>query len=593
VWFGLVPASTTLLRLHELAIDPASRDGKTEVGTRGRKAGPGSVVENDRVETQRALEEGRRAYADRAWADAFEALSRANREQPLEPQHLELLAHSAYMLGLDDEYRAAFEQAYHAYRDAGDASRAARCAWWIGHNLLFLGQAAPARGWFARGQRLLEREDREHVERGYLLIPTVLEHSAKGEFAAAYAAAAEIAEIGERFGDPDLVAIALMEQGHALIRQGRTEEGVRLVDETMVAVTSGELSPVVAGIVYCNTIAFCRDAYELRRAREWTEALTRWCEQQPDMVAHKGLCLVHRAEIMTLGGAWPDALDEARRVAKQFTQGVLNERALGHAAYRQAEVHRLQGRFDEAEAAYREASRLGREPQPGLAAMRLAQGKGGAAAGAIRRAVSETALPLRRAALLPAYVEILVATADVAEARAACDELAEIARGQGSEALAALAAHADGSVALAEGDARAALASARHAWQTWQDLGAPYDAARARVLIAQACAELGDADTAALELDAARDAFVRLGAAPDLAKLDALTRKRGRGDHGLTSREVEVLRLIARGRSNREIATALVISERTVARHVQNIFAKLGVSSRASASVFAAEHDLL
>ena len=544
------------------------------------------------MEADRALEQGRGAYADRVWADAFDALSRANREQTLAPDDLELLARSAYMLGLDDEYRAALEQAYHASSDAGDASRAARCAWWIGHNLLFLGQSAPARGWFARGQRLLEGEDRERVERGYLLIPTLLEHSAKSEFAAAYATAVEIAEIGERFGDPDLVAIALMEQGHTLVRQGRTEEGLRLVDETMVAVTAGELSPIVAGIVYCNTIAFCRDTYELRRAREWTEALTRWCEQQPDMVSHKGLCLVHRAEIMTLGGAWPEALEEARRVATQFTQGVLNERALGHAAYRQAEVHRLQGRFDDAEAAYREASRFGREPQPGLALMRLAQGKGDAAAGAIRRAVSETTLPLRRVALLPAYIEILVAAGELAEVRAACDELAEIAQRQGSEALIALAAHAEGAVALAEGDARAALASARQAWQVWRELGAPYDAARARVLIAQACTELGDADTAALELNASRDAFFRLGAAPDLTRLDSL-RKRGRGDHGLTAREVEVLRLVARGLSNRQIASALVISERTVARHVQNIFAKLRVSSRAAASVFAAEHDLL
>lgn len=474
------------------------------------------MVKNERVVAERALAQGRGAYATRAWADAFEALSEANREKPLEPEDLELLAHSAYMLGLDDEYRGALEQAYHAVRDAGDAPRAARFAWWIGHNLLFLGQAAPARGWFARGQRLLESEDREGVERGYLLIPTLIEHNAKGEFAAAQATAAEVAEIGERFGDSDLVALALMEQGHALVRLGRTEEGLRLVDETMVAVTAGELSPVVAGIVYCKTIAFCRDAYELRRAREWTEALTRWCEQQPDMVAHKGLCLVHRAEIMTLGGAWQEALEEARRVGTQFTQGVLNERALGHAAYRQAEVYRLQGRFDHAEAEYRNASRFGREPQPGLALMRLAQGKSDAAAGAIRRAVSETALPLKRAALLPAFVEILVATGEVAEARSASDELASIAGAQGSEALTALASHAESAVALGEGDPRAALASARRASQAWQDLGAPYDAARARTLVAQACAQVGDADTAALELDAARDAFFRLGAAPDL-----------------------------------------------------------------------------
>jgi DNA-binding CsgD family transcriptional regulator len=545
------------------------------------------------VDAERALENGRRAYADRAWADALEALSRANEEQLLPPHDLELLAHSAYMLGLDEKYRAALEQAYHAYRDAGDGSRAARCAWWIGHLLFSLGRAAPASGWFARGQRLLEREQGESVARGYLLIPTIFEHSGRGEFAAAYATASKIAAIGERGGEPDLVALAVMEQGHALVRQGRTEEGLRLVDETMVAVTAGELSPVVAGIVYCNTIAFCRDAYELRRAREWTEALTRWCEQQPDMVAHKGICLVHRAEIMTLGGAWPEALEEASRVLTQFAQGVLNERALGHAAYRQAEVYRLQGRYGEAEAAYREASRFGREPQPGLALMRLAQGKRDASAGAIRRAVSETTLPHRRATLLPACVEIMIATGKVAEARTACDELGAIAHAQGSEALLGLADHADGEVALAEGEARSALASARRAWHTWQELGVPYDAARARVLVAQACAELGDPDTAALELDAARHAFFRLGAAPDLARLDALVGRRRGGDHGLTAREVEVLRLIARGRSNREIAGLLVISERTVARHVQNIFAKLGVSSRASASVLAAEHGLL
>jgi tetratricopeptide (TPR) repeat protein len=401
-----------------------------------------SVVENGRVEVQRGLEQGRAAYADRAWRDAFEGLVRANRKQPLGPGDLELLARSAYMLGLDDEYRAALEQAYHVYRDAGDASRAARCAWWIGHNLLFLGQAAPARGWFARGQRLLGRGDGDSVERGYLLIPALLEHSGRGDFAAASATAVEIVEIGERFGDLDLVAIALMEQGHALVRQGRTEEGLRLVDETMVAVTTGELSPVVAGIVYCNTIAFCRDVWELRRAREWTEALTRWCEQQPDMVAHKGLCLVHRAEIMTLGGAWREALEEAGRVVKQFTQGVLNQRALGHAAYRQGEVHRLRGDFDEAEDAYRRASRFGREPQPGLALMRPAQGKGAAAAAAMRRVMAEAVLPLRRAALLPAHVQILVATGDIAGARAACNELSEISRRQGSEVLAAFAAHA-------------------------------------------------------------------------------------------------------------------------------------------------------
>jgi ATP/maltotriose-dependent transcriptional regulator MalT len=540
------------------------------------------------VDGERALEQGRGAYARGAWRDAFDAFSAAHRAKPLVPEDLEALARSAYMVGLDDDYRNALEHAFHAHLEAGEAANAARCAWWIGHNLMLLDQSAPAHGWFARGQRLLEREGSDSVERGYLLIPTLLERSGQGEFAAALGTATEIAEIGERFGDRDLVAIGLMEQGHALVRQGRIEEGLRLVDETMVAVTAGELSPIVAGIVYCNTIAFCRDVYEVRRAREWTQALTRWCEQQPEMVAHKGLCLVHRAEIMTLGGDWPDALEEARRVGVRFTQGVLNERALGHAAYRQGEVHRLQGRFDEAEACFREASRCGREPQPGLALLRASQGRLDAASAAIRRVVSETTLPLRRAALLPAFVEIVLETGDLVTARAASDELSEIARVQRSEALTALAAHADGAVSLAEGDAGAALPSLRRAWEAWRELDAPYDAARARVLIAGACGALGDRDAAALELDAARDTFFRLGAVPDVHRLEPR-----RDETGLTAREVEVLRLVARGRSNNEIAGALVISERTVARHVQNIFAKLGVSSRAAASVFAAEHELL
>jgi tetratricopeptide (TPR) repeat protein len=363
------------------------------------------------------------------------------------------------------------------------------------------------------------------------MIPTLLEHVARGDHEAAYATAAEAAEIGERFGDPDLVAIGLMEQGHALVRQGRAEEGLRLVDETMVAVTAGELSAIVAGIVYCNTIAFCRDVYELRRAREWTLALTRWCSEQPDMVAHQGLCLVHRAEIMTLGGSWADALEEARQVGARFTDGALNQRALGHAAYREGEVHRLQGRFDAAEASYREADRFGREPQPGLALLRLAQGKGDVAAAAIRRAVGETIHPLKRAALLPAYVKIMAAGGDLEAARGACRELDGLAELHGSDMLGAITAEARGEVALREGDHDAALIALRRAWQVWHELEAPHDAARVRVLVALTCRALGDDDSAAFELQTARAVFAQLGAAPDVAWVDSLVRRARAGAH--------------------------------------------------------------
>jgi ATP/maltotriose-dependent transcriptional regulator MalT len=540
------------------------------------------------------LERGRESYARRAWIDAYESLSRADRAATLGAVDLELLARSAYMLGRDDDYRGALERAYHAYLDAGELPSAARCTWWVGHNFLFRGEAAPARGWFARGQRLLERHEDDCVERGYLLIPLLLDHVFSGDYEAAYATAAEVADIGERFGDRDLIAIAQTARGQALVRLGRTDEGLRLVDEAMVAVTAAELSPIVAGILYCDTIAFCRDVYELRRAREWTAALTRWCEEQRDMVAHKGLCLVHRAEIMTLEGAWADALEEARRVAEQFTQGVLNQRALGHAAYRQGEVHRLRGEFGAAELAFREASRLGREPQPGLAMLRLAQGNADAAAAAIRRAVGETTQPLKRAALLPAYVQIMLAIRDIEAARSACRELEEIAQRQGSDMLDAMAARAQGEVALAEGDAQAALVALRRAWHEWQELEAPHEAARTRVLLGMTCYSLEDNDSAALELEAAAGVFEQLGAAPDVAWVQSLTRRAPIGDtHGLTARELEVLRLVVAGKSNHAIAAELFISDHTVRRHLQNIFRKLGVSSRAAATAFAFQHDLI
>jgi ATP/maltotriose-dependent transcriptional regulator MalT len=552
--------------------------------------GPVGVAVVDAIDE---LSRGREFYARRAWVDAYQSLSRADQAAPLGAEDLELLATSAFMLGRDDDALSSLERAHHAYLNAGEEMHAVRCAFWVGMNLALRGEMSRATGWLGRAQRLVEREGGDCVERGYLLVPVMLRHEAIGDWDAAYAAAASAAEIAERFGDADLLALAVHEQGLILVNQGQVEEGLGLVDEAMVAVTAGELSPIVTGIVYCSVISGCQEVYELRRAQEWTTALTRWCQEQPDMVAFSGQCLVHRAEIMELHGAWWEALEEAR-LARQRCERGKNKSAAAKAIYLQGEVHRLQGEFAAAEEAYRVASHRGCEPQPGLALLRLAEGNGDAAAAAIRRVVGETNEPLKRARLLPAYAEIMLAIGDIQEARGACRELKEISTRYESGMLDAMSAHAEGAVDLADGDAQAALLALRRAWHLWQELEAPYEVARVRMLLGLACRALGDDDTAALELEVAGDVFAQLGAAPDLARVNSLTRRDPSvDDHGLTARELQVLRLVAAGETNKAIATELVLSERTVDRHVSNIFTKLGVSSRAAATAYAYEHQLI
>jgi DNA-binding CsgD family transcriptional regulator len=536
------------------------------------------------------LERGRRAYARRAWAEAHESLTRADADSPLAADDLGLLATSAYMLGRDDESMSLLERAHQAHLAAGTTLRAVSCAMWICMHHAARGELGPAGGWLARAERLLGDED--CAERGYLLIPAAFGAEAAGDFETAAATAASAVEIGRRFGDPDLYALATHMQGQFVIRQGRVHEGFRLLDEAMVAATSGSVSPIVTGLVYCGVILACVEVLDVRRASEWTEVLTRWCAEQPGLVAFTGRCLVHRAEIMQLHGAWPDALDEARQAAERLVQG-FNRAAAAQAFYRQGEVLRLCGKLDEAEEAYGASNRFGWEPQPGLALLRLAQGRPDAAAAAIRRALGETTIWSRRAVLLPAQVEIALALDEREEARDASRELDALATQHGGAMLQALAATALGAVHLAAGEPAEALAAARRASEQWRALEAPYEEACARVAVGLACSALGDDDTAALELAAARATFAELGATPDLERVQVRLGEPTRDTHGLTSRELEVLRLVAAGESNRAIASALVISEHTVARHLQNIFRKLDVSSRTAASAFAYENDLV
>ena len=539
------------------------------------------------------LERGRESYKRRAWADAYLALSLADTVVPLAVEDLERLAISAYLIARDDAYLSVLERAYNAHLDAGEKLRAVRCAFWLGLRLLFRGEAGRASGWLGRARRLVESEEHDCVEEGYLLLPVVEQHLDAGNCEAASAVATDAAAIGSRFGEADLIAIARHLQGRASIRQGHVARGLALLDEAMLAVTAGELSPLVTGLVYCSVIDGCQQVFAAGRAREWTAALASWCEEQPEMVSFTGKCLVHRVEIMQLHGAWRQALVEARRGCERFEKGI-DPQGPASAYYQLGQIHRLQGDFTAAEAAYRSASRWGWEPQPGLALLRLAQGHLDVAAGAIRRVVSATTDSLQLARLLPAYIEIMLDAGDIVAARAACQNLEEIAERFDTGLLGAIAVQARGAVELAEGDARAALGSLRQAMQTWQVIEAPYMAASTRLLAGLACRALADEEGAGLEFDAAQALFEQLEAAPDLTRLESLTKVASSGrPHGLTPREMQVLRLIATGKTNKIIAGELFLSERTVDRHVSNIFTKLALPSRAAATAYAYEHRLL
>jgi DNA-binding CsgD family transcriptional regulator len=539
------------------------------------------------------LVRGREATGRLAWADAYAALSLADQSSSLAAEELELLATAAYLLGRVEDCLGALQRAQKLHAEAGESRRAARCAFWLAFHLGSAGELAQAGGWLARANRLLEHEPPDCTERGLLLLSLAVQHIGAGDNAAAQEVAARAAGIGRHAGDADLVALALHVQGRALVRLGRVSEAMAAFDEAMVAVVASELSPVVVGTVYCSMLEACQEILEWRRAREWTEALTAWCGKQPDMVTFSGRCLVHRAEILHLHGAWPESVEEARRAGERLAHGA-DSWATGGAFYRQAEVYRVLGDFTAAEDAYQQASRWGLEPQPGLALLRLAEGRTDAAQAASRRVVAEATDRLGRAKLVPAHVEIMLAVGDLQAARDAAGELTEIAESYDTLALRAVADHARGAVLLAEGDARAAVVALRGAWQAWRELEVPYEAARVRVLVGLGCRALGDEEAAAMELEAARTVFAQLGAAPDLARLEALAHPEAAWKaHRLTERELQVLRLVATGATNHAIAGQLFVAEKTVDRHVSNIFTKLGVASRAGATAYAYQHRLL
>lgn len=538
------------------------------------------------------LEQARNAYGRRAWADAFELLRATDEIAPLGPEDLERLLWSGGMLDRDEDVFAAGARLYDMHIEAGRDDLAAYWAFFRGFRLFALGEEGHATAMIQQAQRLADGFGRECAAHGYLVLLAAQKELMTGNDPASEMLARQALAVGERCCDIDLIAFARCYLGRALVRQGRIEEGIALLDEAMLPAAEGKLSPIVTGLIYCNLIAACRQVYALDRSREWTDALSDWCGAQPQLVQFHGICMLHRAEILELNGAWQEAIAEARRATLSLAHAIGNEMEAG-AAYQEAEIHRLRGEVTAAEKLYRSASRLGLEPQPGMALLRLMQGRAEQAAATIRRVLATTKAPLSRARLLPALVEIMIAAGAKVEARDACQELQAISHRFATDILAAMAAQAKGEIELVEDNPAAALGHFRAALTTWQRAGAPYLEARLRVLAGQACRSLGDEDSAGLEFDAARAIFAELGAAPDLARVTALTGPTNSRPHGLTRREIEVLGLVATGKTNRLIATELGLSEKTVDRHLSNIFDKLAVNSRAGATAYAFQNGLL
>jgi class 3 adenylate cyclase len=482
----------------------------------------------------RSLEAGREAVDRHAWSEGYELLKESDEAGTIPPDDLERLASAAWWMGRLDDCISARERAFATYLDAENGRRAARVAMMLAKDHYAKGASSIGSGWVNRAERLLAEEP-ECIEQGHLeRLKAVIAHEGAGDYEQALEHARRALELATRFGDRDLQAIGLHDQGRALVALGQVEEGMALIDEATVAAVSGELAPLTTGVVYCNTITACKELADYRRAGDWTEAAKRWCERQA-IAGFPGMCRVYRASIMLMKGFWSEAEQEARRACDEL--GNFNLSYAAEAFYELGEVRLRAGDVTAAQDAFKHAHELGRDPQPGLALLRLSEGKLEGASSSIESALADESRDLYRARLLPARVHIAVEAADLEKARWATEELAEIAKKYGSDALEAMSLTARSRVALAQGNPEEAVRGARRALRLWQTIDAPYEASESRMLLASAYRLGGKTEDAILELEAALGAFERLGAVLDARhardELEALGAKpgaRSRGD---------------------------------------------------------------
>jgi DNA-binding CsgD family transcriptional regulator len=535
------------------------------------------------------LDRARAAFDRGEWDLAFEGWSAAAADA-LTAADLEDLATAAELLGRHDDTVRALQQAFVRW-EREDRARSVTCAFRLAMTSATHGEPAMFAGWTSRAEGLVAEIGGDGPERGWVEFLRMFRALGGGAYADAMAAADTATAIGRRHHDADLVALGLCSQGRLALYAGRVADGLALLDEAMVRVIAGEATPIVAGHVYCTAIEGCQEISDFARMAEWTSALERWCATQPGLLAFTGQCAVHRGQLMRVRGEWSAALDEFDLASRRYRQ-VGSPDAAGLAAYEAGDVHRLRGDWDRADAAYQVSADHGYDPQPGLALLWLARGRVEAACSAVDRLLAEGGGPVQRCRLLPAAVEVRVAAGDLERSRKEAGVLGSLATAFGCVSLEAMAAQAAGSVELAAGDAPGALPYLRKAHQLWTRVESPYERARVQVLMGRALAAVGDAGSSRRDLEAARSTFRQLGAGPAADEVSRLLAPPAL-PAGLTAREAEVLRLVASGRSNAQIAGALVLSEKTVARHLSNIFGKLDVGSRTAATAYAFEHGLV
>ena len=537
----------------------------------------------------KTLEGALDALGSQEWDRAYELLS-PEAHDTNDPDVLVAFGDAAWWTGRLDECIDARERAVGLLERAGRQREAVRVAGYLFHDHMFKGRSIVAQTWLRRAARLIELEPGS-AEHGFVLLREIELVTGSGDLDRAQATGEEALGIARAAGDADLEADSLQALGFVHLLAGRPDEGLSLFDDAMLLVTSGKTGPFIAGKVYCSLMSACEQLGDLRRAAEWTEVGLRWSESHPFTV-WPGLCRVHHAQVLQLRGAWHEAEAEARRACDELNE--LNKFNMARALYEVGEIRRRLGDFTGAEDVFRRAAELGLRPQPGLALLRLSQGKAmDAATGLVQSLAEETWNSLERARLLGAQVQVAVSIDDLDAADAAATELESIAQTFGGPMIAAAAATARGRVQLALADSGGATRTLRRALRAWQDLGVPYEVATTQALLGSARHAAGDRDDAQACFDAAEAEFRRLGASVGLEELTAAQAICLDSPDGLSPRECQVLRLVASGGTNREIARELHLSEKTVSRHLENIFSKIGVSSRSAATAYAFERGIV